>query len=42
MSASVLEFLCDEFMRRRGYRSHVVKIEGRCTRVWQLIAEVSP
>jgi hypothetical protein len=29
-------------MRRLGYRSHVVKIEGRCTRVWQLIAEVSP
>ena len=29
-------------MRRLGYRSHVAKIEGRCTRVWQLIAEVSP
>lgn len=28
-------------LRRLGYRSHVVKVEGRCTRVWQLIAEVA-
>ena len=29
-------------MRRLGYRSHVAKVDGRCTRVWQLIAEVAP